>query len=79
MNELTPEEVSAIKQEISALADQLKDKQGQVHSCSCCLNIEINEKNVKENKMTLKYMAIYLQEYIILADNYLQLNRELCK
>ena len=79
MNELIPEEIAAIQQEISALADQLKDKQGQVHSCACMLNIEVNEKNVKENKTTMKYMSLYIQEYINLADNYLQINNLLYK
>ena len=79
MTELTQNEITVIKQEISALTDKLKDKQGQVDSCSCMLNTEINQKNIRENKMTLKFMSLYIQEYINLADKYINLNNQLCK
>ena len=75
---MEPEVKNALEQEAMELLDMIKNKQGQVHSCSCCFNININSiKDIQENVRTCKLMSMYIDEYIKLCNQLISIKKEL--
>ena len=75
---MEPEVKIVLQQEQSELIDKIKNKHGQVHSCSCCFNININEIcQIQENIQLCKYMSMYIDEYILLCNQLISIKKEL--
>jgi len=61
-------------QEHQKLTEKVKNKQGELHSCTCNLNINIfNETHITQNRRLLKLMSSYIDEYIELSNQLIKI------
>lgn len=71
------EEEKVLNQLIGEIEHKLKDKHGQIESCSCIIHINITTSNVRQNIQACQYMTMYIDEYISLCKEYLSLQKQL--